>query len=130
DKIRRIVSYRTLPDYRLVVMVGFSNAEFLSAFRMRMLALVIAGLILTALILAAEANQGRLIRRLQAASKREREAHARKILEARRADALFKAIPDCALGLSADGHIDGYNPRLLELLGWTGDEIATATPAG
>ncbi|WP_116136055.1 PAS domain S-box protein [Trinickia diaoshuihuensis] len=128
DHVRRSVSYRTLPDYPLVVMVGFSNAEFLAAFRMRMLALVIAGVVLTALILAAEARQSRLFRRLQAASGREREAHERTIAEAKRADALFKAIPDCAIGLSADGHIDGYNPRLLELLGWSDGEIATATP--
>ncbi|MGG1944563.1 PAS domain S-box protein [Trinickia sp. NRRL B-1857] len=128
DHVQRTVSYRTLPDYPLVVMVGFSNAEFLAAFRMRMLALVIAGVVLTGLILAAGAKQGRLFRRLQAASGREREAHERTIVEAKRADALFKAIPDGALGLSANGQIDGYNPRLLELLGWQGDEIATATP--
>ena len=129
DGVRRSVSYRTLPDYPLAVMVGFSNAEFLSAFRLRTFALVIAGVVLTALILAAEAKQGRLFRRLQAASESEREAHERKMLEATRADALFKAIPDAALGLSAEGRIDGYNPRLLELLGWGGDEIASATPA-
>ena len=129
DHVRRSVSYRTLPDYPLVVMVGFSNAEFLAAFRMRMLALVIAGVVLTALILAAEAKQSRLFRRLQAASGREREALERTTVEAKRADALFKAIPDGALGLSADGHIDGYNPRLLELLDWGADEIAAATPA-
>ncbi|WP_158244330.1 PAS domain S-box protein [Trinickia dabaoshanensis] len=129
DHVRRSVSYRTLPDYPLVVLVGFSNAEFLAAFRMRMLALVIAGVVLTVLILVAEAKQGRLFRRLQAASGREREALERTTVEAKRADALFKAIPDGALGLSADGHIDGYNPRLLELLGWSADEIAAATPA-
>src|SRR5581483_1828298 len=51
DHIRRSISYRTLPDYPLLVMVGFSNNEFLSAFRMRTLALLIAGIILTALII-------------------------------------------------------------------------------
>ncbi|MBU6490411.1 MAG: PAS domain S-box protein, partial [Burkholderiales bacterium] len=127
DHVRRSISYRTLPDYPLFVMVGFSNNEFLSAFRMRTLALLIAGVILTALILVAEANQGRLFRRLQAASGREREAHERKIVEARRADALFKAIPDAALGFSANGKIDGNNLRLVQLLGWQGDEVATAT---
>jgi PAS domain S-box-containing protein len=127
DGIRRTVSYKTLPDYPLAVSVGFSNDDFLAAFRMRTLALLIAGVILTALILAAESNQWRLFRRLSAASEREREAHARTLLEATRADALFKAIPDAALGFSDDGRIDGYNPRLLELLGWRGDEVATAT---
>ena len=130
DHVRRNISYRTLPDYPLVVMVGFSNAEYLAAFRLRTLALVIAGIILTALILVAQTTQGRLFRRLQAASSREREAHERTVVAAKRADALFKAMPDSALGLSADGHIDGYNPRVLELLGWGGEEIATATPTG
>ncbi|WP_147297966.1 ATP-binding protein [Trinickia dinghuensis] len=128
DAVRRTISYETLPEYRLVVLVGISNGDYLSAFRLRALALFIAGLVLTALILAAEAHHRRLFRRLQAASEREREAHERKIVEARRADALFKAIPDCALGLSADGQIDGYNPRLLELLGWQREDVSTATP--
>ncbi|WP_206953500.1 PAS domain S-box protein [Trinickia acidisoli] len=128
DGIRRTISYETLPDDRLVVLVGISNPDFLSAFRLRALALFIAGVVLTGLILVAEAHHGRLFRRLQAASEREREAHARKIVEATRADALFKAIPDAALGFSADGRIDGHNPRLIELLGWRGDEIATAAP--
>jgi len=128
DGIRRTVSYQTLPDYPLVVLAGFSNAEFLSAFRMRTLALLLAGVILTGLIIAAEAHKGRLFRRLQASSEREREAHLRTSHEATRADALFKAIPDAALGFSADGQIDGYNPRLLELLGWHGDEVTNATP--
>lgn len=129
DGIKRTISYETLPDYPLVVSVGFSSTDFLSAFRMRTLALLVAGIMLTALILAAETNQGRLFRKLQAASEREREAHERKTLEATRADALFKAIPDAALGFSAGGQIDGYNPRLVELLGWRGDEVATSTPA-
>ncbi|CAB3682903.1 Sensor histidine kinase RcsC [Trinickia soli] len=128
DGVQRTVSYKTLPDDPLVVEVGFSNADYLAAFRMRMLALLLAGVILTALIVAAEANQGRLFRRLQAASEREREALARTTDEATRADALFTAIPDAALGLSADGQIDGHNPRLIELLGWHGDEIGSSTP--
>jgi len=128
DGIRRAVSYKTLPDYPLVVAVGFSYADFFAAFRLRTLALLVAGIVLTLLILAAEVNQGRLFRRLQAAGERERGAHARTTREAKRADALFKAIPDAAIGFSTDGHIDGYNPRLLELLGWHGDEIETATP--
>jgi PAS domain S-box-containing protein len=128
DGIERTISYETLPDYPLVVLAGFSNADFLSAFRLRTLALLFAGIVLTILIFVAEGHQGRLFRRLQAASEREREAHARTAREATRADALFKAIPDAALAFSADGRIDGYNPRLIELLGWSGDEIATATP--
>ncbi len=128
DGILRTVSYETLPDYPLVVLAGFSNADFLAAFRLRTLALVLAGVMLTGLILVAEVYQGRLFRRLRAASKSEREALARTTREARRADALFTAIPDAALGFSADGHIDGYNPRLLELLGWRGEEVQTGTP--
>ncbi len=128
DGVQRTVSYQTLRDYPLVVLAGFSNADFMSAFRMRMLALFIAGIVLTALIVVAQSHQGRLFRRLRAASEREREAHARTTREATRADALFKAIPDAALGFSADGRVDGYNPRVLELLGWRNDEVEAATP--
>ena len=128
DGIQRTVSYQTLRDYPLVVLAGFSNADFLSAFRMRMLALFLAGIVLTVLIVAAQSHQGRLFRRLRAASEREREAHARTTCEATRADALFKAIPDAALGFSADGQVDGYNPRVLELLGWSSHDVETGTP--
>ncbi|GLU35408.1 PAS domain S-box protein [Trinickia caryophylli] len=129
DHIRRTISYRTLATYPLAVMVGFSNEEYLAAYRQRMLVLVVAGIVLTLLILSAAFYQGRLMRRLEAASLSEREAHERKTKEAERAEALFKAIPDAAVGFSAEGRIDGYNPHLLSLLGWAEDQVSTATPA-
>ena len=128
DQVTRTISYQTLPDYRLIVMVGFSNSEFLSAFHMRLIALLVAGIVLTALILAAQSHQGRLFRRLAAVSERERHAHERTMTEVERADALFKAIPDATVGFSESGTIDGYNPHLLRLLGWSDQQVARATP--
>ncbi|CAN7468370.1 PAS domain S-box protein [Trinickia sp. LjRoot230] len=129
DDVRRTISYVTLADFPAAAMIGFSNADYLAAFHHRIIALVVAGVILTLLIFAAEINQGRLYRRAEASSLREREAHARKLKEAERAEALFKAIPDAAIGFSADGHVDGYNPHLLTLLGWTSEQLSAATPA-
>ena len=129
DGVRRTLSYERLADYPVVTMVGFSNAEYLQAFGQRTTALVVAGVVLTLLILGAALVQGRLAKRLEASSARESEALARTRDEVERAEALFKAIPDAAVGFSAEGRIDGHNPHFLALVGWTGEQAANATPA-
>ncbi len=129
DGVLRSISYKTLPHYPLVVMVGFSVNEYLAACRSRTIAILIAGLILTVLIVIEETYRARLFLKLQASAERERDAHARTLKKAQRIEALFRAIPDAAIGLAADGRVDGYNPHLLQLLGWSPQQLSEATPA-
>ncbi|MFM0053325.1 PAS domain S-box protein [Caballeronia grimmiae] len=122
-------SYRTLSNHPLVVMVGFSANEYLLALRFRTIAIFIAGIILTALIIVGGGYRARLFLKLRASAERERDAHARRMKKAQRIEALFRAIPEAAVGLAADGSVDGYNPRLLQLLGWSPQQLSEATPA-
>jgi PAS domain S-box-containing protein len=66
DGIERTVSYRLLPNYPLVVAVGFSQADYLAAFVSRRNLLIVAGLVLTALLWFVEFKKARLFRRLNA----------------------------------------------------------------
>ena len=128
DGIKRTVSYLKLPDYPLAVVVGYSASEYLHAFLNRAYALVAAGFLLTIVIVAAESCRTRLLRQMEESAIRERAADRIKILKAQRIESLFAAIPDAAIGLSAQGEIDGHNPHLLTLLGWTTQDLAHATP--
>lgn len=123
DGVLRTVGFKTLSKYPLVVVVGFSAREYLTAFRYRTVAIVIAGLILTALIIIEQMYRSRLFRALQASVGREREAHERRLKKAQHIAALLRAIPDAAIGLAADGSIDGHNHHLLQLLGWSPPQL-------
>ncbi|MFL9908620.1 PAS domain S-box protein [Paraburkholderia sp. RL17-337-BIB-A] len=128
DGVERAVSYQTLADYPVAVVVGFSTSDFLHSFRARTTALFAAGGLLTILILVAGAKRARLLEKMRVAAERERDANEFKILKAQRIESLFAAIPDAAVGFSVQGEIDGFNPHLLTLLGWTTHELARATP--
>jgi PAS domain S-box-containing protein len=129
DGINRVFAYRTLKDYPLAVAVGFSVADYLAIYRTRAAALIIAGVILSLLILFAELYRWRLSLQMQASLSRERESDRRRIENAKCIESLFRAIPDAVVGFSAEGRIDGYNPGLLSLLDWNRDAITAATPA-
>jgi PAS domain S-box-containing protein len=128
DGVVRTIGYKTLSNYPLVVVVGFSVREYLAAFRYRTIVIVIAGVILSALIFIEEVYRVRLFQRLQASAGRERDAHERTLEKAQRIAALLRAIPDAAIGLAADGKIDGHNLHLLELLNWSPQQLEGATP--
>ena len=71
DSRDAIVSYRTLNDYPLAVVVGYSTAEYLAAWRTRSFLLLMAALLLTVLIIAAERRTKTLLSNLAAAHDRE-----------------------------------------------------------
>ncbi|WP_194946914.1 PAS domain S-box protein [Cupriavidus necator] len=127
DGIARITSYKKLRDYPLVVAVGFSRFEYLAAFRARRDFLLIAGLLMTTLILFASTRQARLLRRVVVSGNQERAAREREARKAERVDALFQAIPDVAFGFSPEGKLDGLNPHFLKLLGVSREAIWNAT---
>lgn len=129
DGVKRTISYQKVADYPVAVVVGFSVSDFLHAFRDRAIALCAAGLVLTLLIFVADAYRAHLLDEMESAAERERDADALKIMKAQRIESLFMAMPDAAVGFSVHGEIDGYNPHLLTLLGWTTGELAHATPA-
>ncbi|WP_193727749.1 PAS domain S-box protein [Paraburkholderia franconis] len=128
DGIDRVFAYRTLQNYPVAVVVGFSVTDYLAIYRARVSALVIAGVVLSLLILSAELYRRQLSRQMQASLRRERESDLRRIEKAQRIESLFRAIPDAVVGFSADGRIDGYNPSLLSLLGWDKAATTDATP--
>lgn len=123
DGIARVTSYKKLPEYPLVVVVGFSRFEYLASFRARRDFLLIAGLLMTALILFASGRQAALLRRVVVLGNQERAAREREAMKAERVDALFQAIPDVAFGLSPGGKLDGLNPHFLKLLGVSREAI-------
>ncbi|CAG9169865.1 PAS domain S-box protein [Cupriavidus pinatubonensis] len=127
DGIDRITSYKKLRDYPLFVVVEFSRFEYLASFRARRDFLLIAGLMMTALILFASARQVTLLRRVVVSGNQERAAREREAKKAERVDALFQAIPDIAFGLSPEGKLDGLNPHFLKLLGVSKEAIWNAT---
>lgn len=127
DDIDRVFAYQTVQNYPLAVVVGFSIADRLEIFRIRVAALLTAGLVLTLLILFAELYRRRLAWAMQASLQRESETDRRRFKKAQRIEALFRAIPDAVVGFSADGRIDGYNPSLLSLLGWDKGKTTDAT---
>lgn len=129
DGVYRTMSYRRLADYPVAVVVGFSVTDFLRAFRGRALALLLAGIVLTVLILAAEKYRAILLAKMKVADAREREADSNRVLKAQRIESLFMAVPDATVGFSPEGEIDGYNPNLLTLLGWSADDLPHATAA-
>lgn len=128
DGITRISSYKRLAGYPLIVTVGFSRDDFMEAYRARRDFLLIAGVLMTLLILGASAHQARLVSRTLQAAKEERAAKDREAAKADRIDALFEAIPKAAMGLSQSFLLDGLNHHLLALLGVSRDEIWGATP--
>ncbi|KUE84691.1 hypothetical protein ASL20_32520 [Cupriavidus necator] len=128
DGIDRITSYKKLRDYPLFVVVGFSRFEYLASFRARRDFLLIAGLMMTALILFASARQVTLLRRVVVSGNQERAAREREAKKAERIDALFQAIPDVAFGLSPEGKLDGLNQHFLKLLAVSKEAIWNATP--
>lgn len=128
DGVGRVFAYRKLRDYPLAVVVGFSVADYLVIYRARVIALIIAGVILSLLIVVAEIYRKRLSLEMQASLERERESDRRRIEKAQRIQSLFRAIPDAVVGFSAEGRIDGYNPSLLSLLDWDKDATVHATP--
>jgi PAS domain S-box-containing protein len=129
EGVLRTASYQTLSDYPLVVMVGFPASEYLVALRSRTIAILIAGLILTVVIVVGGGYRARRFLQLRASAERECDAHASRMKKAQRIEALFRAIPEAAVGLAADGTVEGYNPRLLQLLGWSPQQLSEATPA-
>jgi signal transduction histidine kinase/CheY-like chemotaxis protein/HPt (histidine-containing phosphotransfer) domain-containing protein len=71
DSRDTIISYRTLTGYPLAVAVGYSTDEFLAAWRMRSLLLLLAAVLLTVLIIGAERRTKTLLSNLAAANDRE-----------------------------------------------------------
>ena len=71
DSRDAIISYRTLKDYPLAVIVGYSTDEFLAAWRTRSFLLLAAAVMLTVLIVAAERRTKALLSNLAAAHDRE-----------------------------------------------------------
>jgi PAS domain S-box-containing protein len=129
DGISRVFAYRALANYPLTVVVGYSVSEYLANYRTRASVLVIAGVILSLLIVLAELYRRRLSRQMQASLQRERDSDRHRIEKAQRIESLFRAIPDAVVGFSAECRIDGYNPSLLSLLGWNKDAAMGASPA-
>ena len=80
-----IISYRTLSDYPLAVVVGYSTDEYLAAWRTRSFLLLAAAILLTILIVAAERRTKALLSNLAAAH--EREIGKAALLEQARSDA-------------------------------------------
>jgi len=85
DSRDTIISYRTLSDYPLAVVVGYSTAEYLAAWRTRSFLLLAAAILLTILIIAAEHRTKALLSNLAAAH--EREIGKTALLEQARSDA-------------------------------------------
>ncbi|MDG0025813.1 ATP-binding protein [Trinickia sp. Y13] len=71
DSRDAVISYRTLKGYPLAVVVGYSTAEFLAAWRTRSFLLLAAAVMLTVLIVAAERRTKALLSNLAAAHDRE-----------------------------------------------------------
>jgi signal transduction histidine kinase/CheY-like chemotaxis protein/HPt (histidine-containing phosphotransfer) domain-containing protein len=71
DSRDTIISYRTLKDYPLAVVVGYSTDEYLAAWRTRCFLLLAAAVLLTILIIAAERRTKALLCNLAAAHERE-----------------------------------------------------------
>jgi signal transduction histidine kinase/CheY-like chemotaxis protein/HPt (histidine-containing phosphotransfer) domain-containing protein len=85
DSRDTIISYRTLNDYPLAVVVGYSTDEYLAAWRTRSVLLLAAAVLLTILIIAAERRTKALLSNLAAAHEREMGKTAQ--LEQARSDA-------------------------------------------
>jgi signal transduction histidine kinase/CheY-like chemotaxis protein/HPt (histidine-containing phosphotransfer) domain-containing protein len=85
DSRDTIISYRTLKDYPLAVVVGYSTDEYLAAWRTRCFLLLAAAVLLTILIVAAERRTKTLLSNLAAAH--EREIGKTALLEQARSDA-------------------------------------------
>ena len=85
DSRDAIMSYRTLSDYPLAVVVGYSTDEYLAAWRTRSFLLLTAAILLTILIIAAERRTKALLSNLAAAH--EREIGKTALLEQARSDA-------------------------------------------
>jgi signal transduction histidine kinase/CheY-like chemotaxis protein/HPt (histidine-containing phosphotransfer) domain-containing protein len=85
DSRDTIISYRTLSDYPLAVVVGYSTDEYLAAWRTRSVLLLAAAALLTILIVAAERRTKALLSNLAAAHEREMGKTAQ--LEQARSDA-------------------------------------------
>jgi PAS domain S-box-containing protein len=129
DGVDRVLAYRRLHRYPLAVAVGFSTVDALRVYRARTLVLVIAGLALSALLALVELYRVRFARNLQASLERERDSDRRRIEKAGHIESLLRAIPDAVVSFSQDGRINGYNPRLLQLLGWDKPTTSNATPS-
>lgn len=104
DHTNRIVSYRSMRDYPLVVVVGFSKDEYLGAYRARRDFLLAVGGLLTLLILFASARQARLLQRITGSE--------------RDLDTTLHAISDAVIATGADGRIKRMNPMAAKLTGW------------
>jgi len=128
DGVLRSLSFRKLPRFPIAVVVGFSVSESLAMSRSRSAILVIAGALLSALILVADWYRIRLLRQAEAFAARERDSNRRKAQHAVRTESLFMAIPDAAVAFSIDGLVDGCNPHLRELLGLARADLSGATP--
>lgn len=120
DGVARIVSYRTMAGYPLMVAVGTSyDAEMAAALQRRTTYLVVAAIATAGLLLAG----GLLIAML---------ARQRRVAEAQQAsEALFKAtFHQAAMGImhvAPDGRILRANDKLCRLLGYTEPELNART---
>ncbi|WP_206998911.1 PAS domain S-box protein [Trinickia mobilis] len=76
DGTDTVISYQTLKDYPLAVAVGYSTAEYLSAWRTRSASLLAAAVLLTALILVTDRRTTR-----RAAALRDSERRYRQLIE-------------------------------------------------
>src|SRR5260370_2619898 len=96
DGTDTIVGYQTLKDYALAVSVGFATRDYLAAWRMRSASLLVAAVLLTVLILAADRRSTRLLGNLAASVAREWGTRCRETAKAQQLESLFQAVPDAA----------------------------------
>jgi len=116
DGVARLVSYRTLPQYPLIVVVGTSEAETLASFHERERTYYIsAGLASTMIVIVAAFMKAMWSRRKQAlVSLAESEARYRGLLE---------TAPDAVVVVDGAGLIQVVNAETERMFGYRRDEL-------